>query len=261
MQREFIDQMQRRLVLVGPAQRIVSLVPSQTELLFDIGAGDRVVGVTDFCTEPREMPAHVQRIGGTKRFLLERIESLAPDLVIGNHEENYREGIEALAAHFPVWMSDILVLDDALAMIRAVGELVDERPRAGGLADAIVAGFSALDTAERIPVAYLIWRKPWMAAGTRTFIHEMLQQGGFDNVFADRERYPECTLAEIRERAPKAVLLSSEPFPFGEEHQREVEDALPGVKVRRVDAMPYSWYGSRLLQTPACLRALRAALA
>lgn len=260
MPREFIDQMQRRLVLAGPVRRIVSLVPSQTELLFDIGAGDRVVGVTDFCTEPREMPAHVVRIGGTKRFLLERIEALAPDLVIGNHEENYREGIEALAARFPVWMSDILTLDDALAMIRAVGELVEKRPRADTLADRIAAAFAAMPPGERIPVVYLIWRKPWMAAGKSTFIHEMLLQGGFENVFADCARYPECTLSEIRERAPKAVLLSSEPFPFGEEHQREVEDALPGVKVLRVDAMPFSWYGSRLLQTPACLRALRGLL-
>ncbi|MFM7784228.1 MAG: helical backbone metal receptor, partial [Gammaproteobacteria bacterium] len=117
--REFVDQMRRRVVLAGPARRIVSLVPSQTELLFDLGAGDRVVGITDFCTEPHHMPAHVQRIGGTKRFLLDRIEALAPDLIIGNHEENYREGIEALAARFPVWMSDILGLDEGLAMIRA----------------------------------------------------------------------------------------------------------------------------------------------
>jgi ABC-type Fe3+-hydroxamate transport system substrate-binding protein len=255
------DQMGRELRLPRTPQRIVSLVPSQTELLFDIGAGDRVVGVTDFCTEPPDMPAHVQRIGGTKRFLLDRIEALAPDLIIGNHEENYREGIEALAARFPVWMSDILGLDDALAMIRAVGELVDARPQADALADAITGGFSALDTAHRIPVAYLIWRKPWMAAGARTFIHAMLQQGGFDNVFADCERYPECTLGEIHERAPRAVLLSSEPFPFGEAQQREVEAAIPGVRVLHVDAMPFSWYGSRLLQTPVSLRALREQLA
>lgn len=256
--REFTDQMQRRVVVSWPPRRIVSLVPSQTELLFDLGAGGRVVGVTDFCTEPAAQLGGVARVGGTKRFLFERIDALAPGLLIGNREENYAEGIARLAARYPVWMSDILGLEDALAMIRAVGELVGEAAAASDLARRIADGFAAIPAREPLPVAYLIWRKPWMAAGSGTFIDAMLRRAGFANVFADRPRYPEFTLQELRARGPARVLLSSEPFPFTEAHAAELREACPETPVVPVDAMPFSWYGSRLLAAPAYLAALRA---
>jgi ABC-type Fe3+-hydroxamate transport system substrate-binding protein len=261
MQREFTDQMQRQVRLEWPPRRIVSLVPSQTELLFDLGLGEAVVGVTDFCTEPPELPAHCVRIGGTKRFLFDRITALAPDLIIGNREENYREGIERLAAGCPVWMSDIHTLPGALAMIRAVGELTGRAAPACAMARDIDAAFAALPACEPLAAAYLIWKKPWMAAGTRTFIDDMLARAGLRNVFAGRDRYPEVTLEELRGQAPDVVLLSSEPFPFTPAHAGELAAALPAARVLLVDAMPFSWYGSRLLRAPAYFAGLRSRLA
>jgi len=257
MQREFTDQMQRRVCVDWPPRRIVSLVPSQTELLFDLGLGQAMVGVTDFCTEPPQLPAHCVRIGGTKRFLFDRIAALSPGLIIGNREENYREGIERLAADFPVWMSDIHTLPEALGMIRAVGEISGRAAPAGELADRIDAAFAALPADEPLAAAYLIWRKPWMAAGSHTFIDDMLARAGLRNVFAGRDRYPGVTLEELRAQAPAVVLLSSEPFPFTGEHVAELARALPRTRVLLVDAMPFSWYGSRLLRAPAYLGALR----
>ena len=230
------------------------------ELLFALGLGDAVAGVTDFCTEPPQLPAHCVRIGGTKRFLFEGIEALAPDLVIGNREENYQEGIARLAREFPVWMSDIATLDDALAMIRAVGGLTDRAAQAERLADDIAARFAALPHCEPLDAAYLIWKKPWMAAGAGTFIHDMLARAGFRNVFADRECYPEITIDELAGRAPRVVLLSSEPFPFTGAHATALARELPDARVLLVDAMPFSWYGSRLLLAPAAFSALRARL-
>jgi len=258
--REFIDQMQRRVRLERSPQRIVSLVPSQTELLFELGLGDRVAGITDYCPAPKSQLPTFVRVGGTKRFLFDRIDEVDPDLVIGNREENYKEGIERLAARYPVWMSDVLTLEDALAMICAVGDLVEMRAAATRLAREIAARFAALPAVRSYPAAYLIWRKPWMAAGPQTFIDDMLCRTGFANVFADRPRYPEFTLDELRERAPHAVLLSSEPFPFTDEHEAELDAALPGTRLLRVDAMPFSWYGSRLLQAPGYLQHIRTEL-
>lgn len=254
MRSTFIDQMGRSLELDFPPRRIVSLVPSQTELLFDLGLGERVVGVTDYCTEPAAMPSHVERIGGTKRFRFDRIEALAPDLVIGNREENYREGIERLAARFPVWMSDILTLDDALAMIRAIGALCDRAETADAMAAAIATGFDGLRPPRRRRVAYFIWKKPWMVAGGGNFIDDVLARCGFVNVFADRARYPEVTLEDLAAHDPDCVLLSSEPFPFAAEHLEELRALLPRAAVQIVDAMPFSWYGSRLLRAPAELQ-------
>lgn len=260
MQREFTDQMQRTVSIDWPPRRIVSLVPSQTELLFDLGLGQAVAGVTDFCTEPPQLPAHCVRIGGTKRFLFERIAALSPGLIIGNREENYQEGIERLAAAFPVWMSDIHTLPEALGMIRAVGEIAARAAPACALAHDIDVAFAALPAYEPLAAAYLIWKKPWMAAGTHTFIDDMLARAGLRNVFAGRDRYPRFTLQELRAQAPAVVLLSSEPFPFTGEHVAELARALPQTRVLPVDAMPFSWYGSRLLRAPAYFAELRARL-
>lgn len=262
MRRDFTDQMGRRLTVNWPPSRIVSLVPSQTELLFDLGIGERVVGVTDFCTEPADALRELARIGGTKRFLFDLIDALEPDLLIGNREENYPEGIERLAERHPVWMSDILRLEDALAMIRAVAELVGAGDAGPDLAGRIEDVFAALDAdGPAMRAAYLIWKKPWMVAAGGTFIDDMLRRAGFANVFGDRQRYPETGIEELRERAPDVVMLSSEPFPFGEGHVAELAEQLPDAHVIRVDAMPFSWYGSRLIDAPRYFRALRAKLA
>ncbi len=234
-------------------QRIISLVPSQTELLYDLGLGDRVVGITKFCVHPEEWFRTKARVGGTKKIDIEKIRVLKPDLIIGNKEENERADIEALEKEFPVWMSDINDLDGALDMIRRVGELTGTSPKAEAIATEIAANFAQLVPAtEGYSVAYLIWRNPWMAAGPGTFIHDMLRRCGHTNAFADRtERYPEVNPAELAAADPDLIFLSSEPYPFAEKHISELNLILPGAPVRLVDGEMYSWYGSRLLRSPA----------
>lgn len=244
-----------------PPRRIVSLVPSQTELLAELGLEEQVLGITKFCIHPPHWYQNKTRIGGTKTLNLAKIAALQPDLILGNKEENDQTQIETLAASFPVWMSDIATLEDALHMIREIGRLTDKPAPANALADNIMAEFARLPGSEKpARVAYLIWRKPYMAAGNHTFIHEMLQHAGFENVFAHKTRYPEITLADLQETQPDAVLLSSEPYPFAAKHLAELQQACPGAAVLLVDGEIFSWYGSRLQLAPAYFRSLSKSL-
>ena len=253
------DALGRPVRLAAPPRRIVSLVPSQTELLADLGLDDEVVGLTRFCVHPAGWKAAKTIIGGTKNVDVARVRGLAPDLVIANKEENVREQVEALAAVCPVYVTDVADVADALAMIRAVGALVGRPARAGRLADEIEAGFDALPPAPPRPESalYLIWRDPWMTVGRDTIIADVMGRGGWTNAAADRDRYPVLTDDEVRALAPEVVLLSSEPYPFREKHVAEVQALVPGARVALVDGEAFSWYGSRLRRTPGVLGALR----
>ncbi len=236
-------------------QRIVSLVPSQTELLFDLGLADRIVGVTKFCIHPEEATKQKVVIGGTKNFHFDKINALQPDLIIGNKEENYKEGIETLQAKYPVWMSDIATLEDALVMIEQLGQLTGTNARAAAIAQQVCFEFQQLQPAQpSISTAYFIWRKPYMAVGSHNIIHHMLQRCGFANVFASLSRYPEITPEQLQEANPQLILLSSEPYPFQEKHIAEFRKLCPHAVIKVVDGELFSWYGSRLLQAPAYLQ-------
>lgn len=256
------DQMGRRVVVPFPPRRIVSLVPSQTELLFDLGVGERVVGVTKFCIHPPQARQQATVVGGTKNFDFEKIDALQPDLIIGNKEENYQAGIEQLAARYPVWLSDIANLEDALRMIRQVGLVVGAKEKAEQLAADIEHAFAQLlPTAPPVPAAYFIWRKPYMVAATGTFINDMLARAGFANVFAPQQRYPEVTAAQLAAAAPQVLLLSSEPYPFADKHVAEFQQICPPAKIRIVDGEVFSWYGSRLRKSAAYFADLQSAVA
>lgn len=242
--------MRREVVLEQfPPQRIVSLVPSQTELLVHLGLKDRLVGVTKFCVHPEELRREKTTVGGTKQFRFEVIEALKPDLIIGNKEENYREGIEKLVENFLVWMSDIASFQDALDMITQLSALVGEEQKGKQLTEEITAGFAKLKERQELKALYLIWNRPYMAAGPGTFIDEMLQVAGFQNV-VKASRYPEITEGEIELLNPDVVLLSSEPYPFKEVHMEQLLELLPTKEVVLVDGEMFSWYGSRLLDFP-----------
>lgn len=252
------DQMHRTIAVPAFPQRIISLVPSQTELLFDLGLGERVVGITKFCIKPTDWYRTKPRVGGTKKVALEKVRALRPDLIIGNKEENERSDIEALEKEFPVWMSDIEDLAGALDMIQQLGALSGTAQQAEKIAQEIQAGFAALRPQPHgYSAAYLIWRDPWMVAGPGTFINDMLQRCGLRNAFAhSQERYPVATPAELAAADPDLVLLSSEPYPFTERHIPGVNLLLPGTPVHLVDGEPFSWYGSRLLHAPHYFAAL-----
>lgn len=246
----FTDHLQHAIELQRPPQRIVSLVPSQSELLWDLGLKDRLAGITKFCIHPKELFDSIPRVGGTKTLNIDKIRALKPDLIIGNKEENERSQIEALQKEFKVWMSDIYNLEDALKTIRAIGGLTDTKEKADSIAAQIRASFRELPFLEK-SVLYLIW-KPYMAAGRGTFIGDMLEKTGLKNVIAAEDsRYPQLSIEEIRDLNPELIFLSSEPFPFKQVHADELQQQLPNTNVVLVDGELFSWYGSRLLRSVA----------
>lgn len=256
----YIDQLGREIELPSVPKRIISVVPSQTELLFDLGLDQSIVGITKFCIHPAEKVKNVQKIGGTKQLDIEKIRLLHPDLIIANKEENERSQIEALMDICPVWISDIANLENALDMIKRVGEITGKTDESKTLAININQQFSnlAIQPSGK-KVAYFIWRKPWMVAGRGTFIDAMLRICGLQNAF-DLERYPEVDEQTIIHTRPDVIFLSSEPYPFKEKHVEEFEVLLSDTKIRLVDGEMFSWYGSRLLLAPSYFEKLAAGL-
>jgi ABC-type Fe3+-hydroxamate transport system substrate-binding protein len=261
MPRTLTDQMDHKITLPDEPLRIVSLVPSQTELLFELGLDEEIVGITKFCIHPEEQFRKKTRVGGTKEIKLDRIHELSPNLIIGNKEENTEEDILALQKDYPVWMSDISTLDDALEMIRAIGLITGQEAHAEQLAGQIRRAFSQLqrDIAglPQLRATYLIWRKPYMIAARNTFIHHIMELTGFRNTFEHLERYPEISLDDLMHLEPDVLLLSSEPYPFKDKHLEEFRIACPSAQIELVDGELFSWYGSRLLHSPPYLKSLR----
>ena len=249
--KSFTDQMGKTWTINFPPKRIISLVPSQTELLQYLSLEEEVVGITKFCVHPAEWFRSKTRIGGTKTADLEKIHALQPDLIIGNKEENQKEQIETLSTFYPVWMSDIKTIADALEMIEMVGNLTNRSKKAMELSGKLKQQFSSfknhISTLPEKRAAYFIWKSPYMVAGAGTFIDEMLKIAGFSNVFGHLERYPEISLDVLKAHKPAVILLSSEPYPFKEKHFEEFRSACPEAKIKIVDGELFSWYGSRLL--------------
>jgi len=228
--------------------RIISLVPSQTELLYYLGAGGNVVGITKFCVHPKRWKTTKTIVGGTKNIHVKKIKELNPDLIIANKEENVQEQIEELANDFNVWVTDVHDLKSALQMISDIGQLINKPVEAFNLAEKINKNFTGLlKSQQKINTAYLIWRNPYMSVGGDTFINDMLCHCGLQNIFADKKRYPVITVDEIIKHQCQLVLLSSEPYPFKQHHINELQLQLPGVKIMLADGEMFSWYGSRLL--------------
>lgn len=243
------DQMGYKVKAPKNPTSIISLVPSQTELLFDLGVEQQISGITKFCIHPADKIKSVDKIGGTKKFNLEKIDALSPDLIIGNKEENYKDGIEKLKQKYPVWMSDITNLNEALEMISQIAELVGKKAKGEELVSEIRKGFSSISTYSPKRVLYFIWRKPYMIAGKSTFIDEMLSTLGLVNAI-EENRYPILKPEEIKAIKPDVILLSSEPYPFKAKHFAELSELCPNADLRIVDGEMFSWYGSRLLKAP-----------
>ncbi|MDN3585025.1 ABC transporter substrate-binding protein [Mucilaginibacter flavus] len=249
----FRDQLNRDVNIPEILEKIVSIVPSQTELLFYMGLGGQVVGITKFCIHPHEKIKSVAKIGGTKQLNLELIKSLKPDLVIANKEENDRLQVEALVDICPVWISDVNNIQSALEAIHEIGDITGKKKEAGSLCTQISHLFEKFPLPNlKLTVAYFIWRKPYMVAGTGTYINSLLKLCGLNNVF-NIDRYPEVTPDDLININPDVVLLSSEPYPFKQKHIDEFQKLLPNSKVIWVDGEMFSWYGSRLLYVPEYL--------
>jgi ABC-type Fe3+-hydroxamate transport system substrate-binding protein len=245
-----IDQMGKTVTLNGTPQRIVSLVPSQTELLYYLGLIP--VGQTVFCIHPSDKFKSANKIGGTKNLNIDAIRALNPDLIIGNKEENNKDQINVLEQEFPVWMSDVNSLDDAYEMIYKVGLITGKLDKVEKLNGEILAQFNRLITPKsaKPTVLYLIWDKPYFGVGNNTFIHDILSKAGLLNVLESSSRYPELDDESIFKMNPDYIFLSSEPFPFAEKHLDLIQSKFSASKVILVDGEAFSWYGNRLLDTP-----------
>lgn len=245
----FTDQLNNTIELKSYPRRIISLVPSQTELLWDLGLREELIGITKFCIHPKELFVKAPRIGGTKKFNFDKIRELKPDLIIGNKEENEQVQIEQLSKEFNVWMSDIFNLNDALKTINAIGTLVNKEDKAKEITGSVARSFNNLKSISK-RVLYLIWKDPYMAAGKATFIGDMLGKIGLQNVIESPDgRYPELTVNDIQVLDPELIFLSSEPYPFKDKHIKELQKDLPNARIILVDGELFSWYGSRLLHS------------
>ena len=255
------DQMNRELFVPDSFERIVSLVPSQTELLFYLGLGDRVAGITKFCVHPQKWFRFKTRVGGTKSVNFDKINVLKPDLIIGNKEENTKSDIEKLSLDYPVWMSDMVNLKQVWSMMEMLGDLLNVKQKSSELVAQLKSDFRSLSeytqNSPTLKVAYFIWQNPFMVAAGNTFINSMLHESGFVNVFGHLNRYPVISPDMLVKANPDVVLLSSEPFPFKESHILSFQNILPNAKFEIVDGELFSWYGSRLLFSVDYIKKLR----
>lgn len=252
----YTDQLSRSIEISAQPKRIISVVPSQTELLYDLGLSEEVIGITKFCVHPQEWFKTKTRIGGTKKINIQKIKELKPDLIFANKEENKKEEIEELEKEFPVWISDVHDLSSANAMINDLGKIVGKENESIELIKNINLQFGKLSTEAKLRTAYLIWKDPYLTVGNDTFIHQMLLHAGFENIFSDKTRYPEIELGELIEKNCEFLLLSSEPYPFKQKHIDELQKLLPATKILLADGEFFSWYGSRMLKAPSYFQKL-----
>jgi len=234
-------------------KRIVSLVPSQTELLYDLGLEENIVGITKFCVHPYHLKSTKKIVGGTKKVNYDKIRLLNPDIIICNKEENTQEIVGELKKICSVWVTDVCILEDNFQMITDFGLLFDKRTEARKWNDKLAFALSDFKNfINDVPVrnvAYFIWKNPYMVSGSGTFIDEMLKLNNFKNQYSSQERYPEIELEKMDpDGSLDLVLLSSEPFPFKAEDGYEIVKSTNNAQAILVDGEMFSWHGSRLLK-------------
>lgn len=239
---------------------ILSLVPSLTELLFHLELDDYISGRTRFCVHPEDKVNRIEIIGGTKNPNLKRIETIAPDLIIANREENRKDDVEHLSALTEVMVTEINTIEDALLTIYEIGERCGVPEKAKKVTGKIQERLENVPDEPPQRVAYLIWKDPWMTVGSDTYIHSVLSHWNLVNVFGNRKRYPATTLTELKTRNPELILLSSEPYPFKEKHKTLLEEQCPDARILLVDGEWFSWYGSRMIPAFKRLNAFRKAI-
>ncbi|NNE32530.1 MAG: ABC transporter substrate-binding protein [Winogradskyella sp.] len=247
------DQLNRKLQLKESPKRIVSLVPSQTELLVDLGLEISIVGVTKFCVHPTHLRMSKAVVGGTKQISIAKIKALKPDIILCNKEENTKEIIESLKDIAPIHISDIYNIEDCFELIKMYGEIFSVEAEASDLIKTIKNEREVFQLQfqhkKKLKVAYFIWKKPWMVAASDNFINTMLKEAGFVNVFETEKRYPEIKLDDSNLKNADVIFLSSEPFPFKDNHVLELQSKFPEKAITIVDGEMFSWYGSRLLKS------------
>lgn len=249
----FLDHLNREIKLDKQPQRIISLVPSLTELLHDLGLEKRTVGVTQFCVHPYHYQSVKTIVGGTKKVKMDVIQSLNPDFILCSKEENIAEMVLELEKIAPVFVSDVVDFQSALQLIKELGEIFGKRIESENLVHKIEIKYNEfqdfIKEKRQVKTAYFIWKNPWMVAGNYTFINDMLRINRLENVFANKDRYPEINIQYLKLQGnPELLLFSSEPYHFKEEDAFEVLRENEKMLSIFVDGQFFSWYGSRLLK-------------
>lgn len=254
-----MDALGQELSPIAENGTIISVVPSQTELLYDLDLHDQVTGITKFCIHPETWKQNKSIVGGTKNLNLEKIAGLEPSIIFANLEENTKQDIEWLMERFQVYVSDVVDVKSALRMINDIAVLTNRTQEGNQILGDIQEARSIYSKpkGDDISVVYLIWNNPMMTVGGDTFISAMLQEGGWDNCFESEKRYPEILLDDIIAEQPHAIFLSSEPFPFKGDHVKWFKEKLPKSEVLLVDGEMFSWYGSRMKKSFEYFESLR----
>ncbi len=254
--RECLDMLGRSVRVPLEVRRIVSLVPSQTDLLYDWLPAERIVGQTLFCIHPNRQWAIDKSVGGTKKVHLDRIRDLKPDLIIANKEENDKDQIETLAKEFPVWISDVNSVADCATFATLIADVLQIPQKANDFLQKLQQSRQLWPDFEGASCLYLIWKDPYMAAGHRTYIHDVLGQLNLRNA-VEANRYPQLEASAIAKIKPDIIMLSSEPYPFKESHITELQELCPAAWICLVDGEPFSWYGPKLLDLSHTAQALK----
>jgi len=246
------DQLGREITLKNTPKRIVSLVPSQTELLYDLALENEIVGITKYCVHPFNLLPTRTVVGGTKKVDYEKIKALNPDFILCNKEENAYDMLPELEKIAPTYFSDVNSIQDAVDLILRLGTIFNRRTESDNLAHKIeykLNDFKAFIEDKPVrKVAYFIWAKPWMVVGNDTFINEMLKLNKFENIYNDMSRYPKVEINKIRHDGdPDVVFLSSEPFKFTDDHAFEIATFTNRSITVFADGEMFSWFGSRML--------------
>lgn len=225
--------------------KVISLVPSITEALFDLGLTENeVIGRTKFCIHPAAKVKNVEIIGGTKNLNIEKIQSLQPNLILANKEENVKEQVEILMKDFKVIVYNTETIEDNYYLVKNLGLLFNKEERAQIFNLKIYEVLNEAKLKSEVKAAYLIWKNPYMTVGSDTFIHHILSEIGFENIFKNQTRYPEIQVEDLAEA--DVIMLSSEPFPFKEKHIAELKEFYPDKKIIIVDGEAFSWYGTHI---------------
>lgn len=247
------DQLGREFSVSKNPKRIISLVPSQTELLCDLNLENELVGITKFCVHPYHLKSTKTIVGGTKKVNFDKIKALNPDFILCNKEENTYDSLPELEKIAPTYFSDITTIEDSVNLILSLGTILNRRTESNNLVEKInfklkdFKTFIASKSSRK--VAYFIWANPWMVAGNETYINEMLHLNKFVNIYESMSRYPKVAINNIRlDGDPEVIILSSEPFPFKDEHALEIATYTNRSATVFADGEMFSWHGSRLLK-------------
>ena len=250
----YFDQLGRKIQLDSTPEKIISLVPSITELLFDLGLEEKILGRTKFCIHPEEKVKKIPAIGGVMGLQYHKIEEIQPDIIFASKEENAKKEILDIDKQFPVWVSDVHNLTEAIGMIHSIGEICDKKDKAKELTQKTETAFEELSDIPEgvIRGVYLIWKNPFYTINSNTFIHDMLRRCGVENLFAGKEKeYPIVKEKEIKDMNPDYIFLPSEPYNFKDSDVEKISKKFPNSEIRRVDGEFFSWYGSHLINAPS----------